>query len=262
MIKKAGIDNGRGFDWGRTSEDYARYRDIYPQAFYQKLLDMGACTAGQKVLDMGTGTGVLPRHLYPCGADFTGVDISENQIRQAILLAEEQKAKIDFLCVPAEEMAFPDSSFDVITACQCFTYLDHEALAPRLSAILRPQGRLIILYMAWLPFEDAVAGQSEALVLKYNPDWTGRREERHLIGVPGAYNEYFTLEHQEVFDLKVPFTRESWNGRIKACRGIEASLSEEETAAFDKEHRELLDRIAPQRFEVLHYAAVTVLKKR
>ena len=28
MIKKAEIDNGRGFDWGRTSQDYAKYRVI------------------------------------------------------------------------------------------------------------------------------------------------------------------------------------------------------------------------------------------
>ena len=40
MIKKAEIDNGRGFDWGRASRDYARYRDIYPREFYQKILDM------------------------------------------------------------------------------------------------------------------------------------------------------------------------------------------------------------------------------
>ena len=25
------IDGGKPFDWGRTSLDYARYRDIYPQ---------------------------------------------------------------------------------------------------------------------------------------------------------------------------------------------------------------------------------------
>lgn len=177
MIKKAEIDNGRGFDWGRTSQDYAKYRDIYPHEFYQKILDMGACVKGQRVLDMGTGTGVLPRNLYPYGAAFTGVDISENQIQQAILLAGEQRAEIDFFCMPAEEMNFPDLSFDVVTACQCFTYFDHETLAPRLSKILCPQGRVIVLYMAWLPFEDPVAGQSEALVLKYNPEWTGCGEK-------------------------------------------------------------------------------------
>ena len=25
------IDNGKNFDWGNTSEDYAKYRDIYPK---------------------------------------------------------------------------------------------------------------------------------------------------------------------------------------------------------------------------------------
>ena len=49
---------------------------------------------------------------------------------------------------------------------------------------------------------------------------------------------------------------------MRACRGVGASLSDEELAAWDKEHRELLERIAPERFEVLHYAALTVLKKR
>lgn len=262
MIKKAEIDNGRGFDWGRTSQDYAKYRDIYPHEFYQKILDMGACVKGQRVLDMGTGTGVLPRNLYPYGAAFTGVDISENQIQQAILLAGEQRAEIDFFCMPAEEMDFPDLSFDVVTACQCFTYFDHEALAPRLSKILCPQGRVIVLYMAWLPFEDPVAGQSEALVLKYNPEWTGCGEKRHPIAIPKIYSQYFTIENQEVFDLRVPFSRESWNGRMKACRGIEASLPEEAIAAFDAEHRRLLATAAPEKFKVLHYAAISVLMKR
>ena len=64
------------------------------------------------------------------------------------------------------------------------------------------------------------------------------------------------------YDLTVPFTKESWHGRMRACRGVGASLSEEELTRWDIEHRELLDRIAPEEFEVLHYAAITVLKKR
>lgn len=31
------IDGGRSFDWGRTSTDYAKFRDIYPQEFYPQL---------------------------------------------------------------------------------------------------------------------------------------------------------------------------------------------------------------------------------
>jgi len=36
MIKDKRIDHGREFDWGKTSEDYAKYRDIYPPAFYSE----------------------------------------------------------------------------------------------------------------------------------------------------------------------------------------------------------------------------------
>ncbi len=76
------IDNGKSFDWGNTSKDYAKYRDIYPKEFYQCILDLGLCKDGQKVLDIGTGTGVLPRNMYRYGAKWIGTDISEKQIEQ------------------------------------------------------------------------------------------------------------------------------------------------------------------------------------
>ena len=47
------IDDGKSFDWGKTSEDYAKYRDIYPVAFYEYIVNLGLCKNGQKVLDIG-----------------------------------------------------------------------------------------------------------------------------------------------------------------------------------------------------------------
>ena len=83
-----------------------------------------------------------------------------------------------------------------------------------------------------------------------------------MIWVPDVAFEYFKdVEHEE-YDLKVPFTRESWNGRMRASRGVGASLSNEELARWDAEHRALLDRIAPEEFEVLHYAAIRILEKK
>ena len=60
----------------------------------------------------------------------------------------------------------------------------------------------------------------------------------------------------------VPFSRESWNGRMKACRGIGASLSDEDIAAWENEHMKLLGEIAPEAFEILHSASYAILIKR
>lgn len=256
------IDAGKAFDWGRTSTDYAKYRDIYPPEFYQKLLSLGLCTKGQRVLDLGTGTGVLPRNLYAYGAQFTGVDSSENQIAEARRLADQAGMQIDFSVCAAEEAAFADNTFDAVTACQCFFYFDAGILLPRLSKMLKPGGKLAILYMAWLPQEDSIAGASEELILRYNPHWSGAGETRREIDLPASLQGCFEVETSLVFDLRVPFTRESWNGRIKACRGIGASLTEEQVQRFEAEHLALLERSAPQTFEILHYAAITVLRNQ
>ena len=256
------IDDGKAFDWGKTSKEYAKFRDIYPEEFYKKIVNRGLCVNGQKVLDLGTGTGVVPRNMYKYGAQWTGTDISPEQIEQAKLLVSEGNMKIDFIAAATEQLDFPKESFDVITACQCFWYFDHEHVMPKLAELLKPNGKLLILYMAWLPAEDEIAGASEKLVLKYSPTWSGAGQTRRPNWVPDVAYKNFELEDHEEYDVMVPFTKESWHGRIRACRGVGASLSAEEIANWDREHRALLDQIAPEQFEIKHFAAITVLKKK
>lgn len=261
-IKDERIDGGKAFDWGRTSVDYARYRDIYPEVFYEKIAERKLCVKGQKVLDLGTGTGVLPRNMYRFGAEWVGTDISKNQIEQAKRLSCESYQKIEFLEIAAEDIAFPDNTFDVITACQCFYYFDNEKAVSKIANMLKSDGRLLVLYMSWLPFEDEVAMASEKLVLKYNPKWSGAGRTRHPVKVSDYVHEMFETIHREEYDIDVPFTRETWNGRIKACRGIGASLLPEEIAEWEKEHKLLLESITTEEFTVKHYAAMLELKLR
>lgn len=262
MITNQEIDHGKGFDWGLASADYAKYRDIYPEEFYRRITGLGCCVRGQKVLDLGTGTGVLPRNMSKYGAEFVGTDISENQIRYAKLLSRQAGLSIDYLCAAAEDLDFPEESFDVVTACQCFMYFDKGALLPKIHRFLKEDGHFLILFMAWLPDESEIAKRSEELVLKYNPEWTGGGMKRYELKTPGWSEEWFTAAHAVTYDIPVVFTRESWHGRIKACRGIGASsLSQEEIAAWEKEHLAYLETV-PEKFSIPHYVTMLDLKKK
>ena len=261
-IKDKLIDCGNAFDWGRTSEDYARYRDIYPEVFYECLTERGLCINGQHVLDIGTGTGVLPRNMYKYGALWTGTDISENQIIQARLMSEKLGMDIVYHVSSAEDLVFEDGCFDIITACQCYWYFDHKRTAPLFARLLTEGGKAVFMIMNWLPFEDEIAAESERLVLKFNPEWSGCGDTFHKIDLPQEYLEHFDLKESFSFRLPVRFTRESWNGRIRACRGIGASgLSDDEKAAWEKEHLEMLSAY-PEEFDIAHYAAFAILEKK
>ena len=83
---------------------------------------------------------------------------------------------IDYYVLPTENLNFPDNSFDVITACQCFWYFNHKQVMSKFFKMLKSNGRLLILYMAWLPFENKIASASENLVLKYYPQWSGAKK--------------------------------------------------------------------------------------
>mgnify|MGYP003295075773 CR=1 FL=1 len=174
--------------------------------------------------------------------------------------AKENNLDIQYQVISAEDINFPSDTFDVITACQCFWYFNHEKVLPVLADILKKDGKLLILYMAWLPFEDKIAGASEELVLKYSPNWSGAKEVKRPIPIPDVVYDYFEFVHHEEYEVKIPFTKDSWHGRMKACRGVGASLSAEELESWEIEHLKLLDKIAPDNFEVLHYIASAELK--
>ncbi|RKM59398.1 class I SAM-dependent methyltransferase [Butyrivibrio sp. CB08] len=254
------IDNGQAFDWGKTSKDYAKFRDIYPQEFYDYILGLGLCKDGQKVLDIGTGAGVLPRNMYKYGAKWTGTDIADNQIQQAKELSAEAGMDIEFFTSKAEEVSFPDDTFDVITACQCIWYFDHDITSRSFARMLKAGGKFLILYMGWLPYEDKIAGRSEEIILKYNPNWTAYGDTVHPVWVPDQYLETFELLSQEQFRVEIPFTREGWHGRMRASRGVGASMSPTELAAWDKEHIEMLENEAPERFMLKHYVSIAQLQ--
>ena len=252
------IDNGNDFDWGRASENYAKYRDIYPKSMYEKLNKLGVGIKNSECLDIGTGTGVLPRNMYSFGAHFTGIDIADNQILMAKELSKGMN--IDYVTGNADILTFESESFDSISAVQCWRYFDKEKIVPELYRVLKPNGILAIVYMQWLPLEDEITDMSLKLVKKYNPCW-GAVNTRIPVENSDFYLNGFEKYKFISYDEKIPFTYDSWNGRMRACRGIDATLSSQKSEEFLKEHLNILKSITNNNFEILHQIAIFTFKK-
>ena len=256
------IDNGQSFDWGNTSKDYAKYRDIYPKEFYRSILDLGLCKDGQKVLDIGTGTGVLPRNMYQYGAEWIGTDISADQIEQAKMLSEQNGMDIEYYTCPAEYIDYPDDTFDVITVCQCIWYLNAKIISEKFARMLKPGGKLLILYMGWLPYEDEIAGKSEEIILKHNHEWSSYGDTVHPVYVPEELLITFDMVMQKEFRVDVSFSREAWHGRMRACRGVGAAMNEAQFNAWNEEHIKMLKENTAEIFKVKHYVSIAELQVR
>ena len=200
MLINEKFDNGKAFDWGLTSEDYAKYRDIYPDELYTRLKKLGVAADGTVWLDLGTGTGILPQNLYNEKADITAVDIEEEQINYAKKKADENGWKINYIVSPAESTNLPDNSFDTITAAQCFFYFDREKMIKEIKRLLKPNGKFIKVYLTYT-IDDEIAAKSHSLIKDMNPSWTPKAS-----GSKDMFDDLFEGRVTESFYCDIPFT--------------------------------------------------------
>jgi SAM-dependent methyltransferase len=245
-------DGNNVLDWGRTSDDYGVYRPGPPPSFYARLQALGVGLEGQRILDLGTGAGVLARQFARQGAAVHGIDRVAEQIAVAKRMAGEEGLSAEFSLHPAEALRWTQPTFDVATANQCWLYFDKEKAIAELRRVLKPGGLLVTSHFSWLPRVDDIARSSEQLVLQFNPNWHGGDWEGIIPPCPKWAEPVFDVTAMFCYDEPIPFTRETWRGRIRACRGIGAMLPASDVAEFDAAHDALLRRIAPESFTVLH----------
>ena len=94
-------------DFGKTSLDYSAYRPEFDPRLFMRLQPLGIGLSGQKILDVGAGTGLLSRHLSAANAEVIQCDAS------FALLKHSSGRRI---AGRAEHLPFADQSFDAITA--------------------------------------------------------------------------------------------------------------------------------------------------
>lgn len=105
-----------------------------------------ANTRGLKVLEIGCGLGTDGAQFAKAGADYTGVDLTNAAIELARKRFELFGLTGKFQVADAENLDFPDESFDVVYS---HGVLHHtpaiDAAAQEIHRVLKPGGRVIVM---------------------------------------------------------------------------------------------------------------------
>ena len=111
-----------------------------------KLLESMGVSKGDNVLDVGCGPGYFALALAGSGVHVTGIDFSEEMIQKARSNACEYGLDARFIVMDAQDMTFPDSSFDHVVSRNVFWNLTRpEDAYSEIFRVLRPGGSVGIM---------------------------------------------------------------------------------------------------------------------
>lgn len=101
---------------------------------------------GMRAIELGCGTGYVSGWMARLGASCVAVDNSEKQLETARRLAEEYGVEIEFHHGNAEELPYPDETFDfAVSEYGAAIWADPYRWIPEAWRVLRPDGELVFL---------------------------------------------------------------------------------------------------------------------
>jgi len=129
----------------RVAPTYDAWAEGLKRKVAARLVELAAPRAGQHVLDVGSGSGLVA-HLVAqrVGArgQVIGIDLSQKMLAES---RRHARRNTTFLVMAAEELVFRAGSFDLVTMGQVLTYLSDPAQAlVEAHRVLRPEGELAV----------------------------------------------------------------------------------------------------------------------
>jgi SAM-dependent methyltransferase len=170
-----------------ASADYAAVAArIVPMA--EGLAQNAGLRAGDRVLDVATGSGNAALAAARCGCEVTGVDYVPSLLERARARSAAEGLEIEFAEGDAEDLAFPDASFDAVLSCLGVMFTpDQERAAAELVRVCKPGGTIGLVN--WTP--AGFIGQLLRTVGKHvpppagvrpPPQWGTEERVRELLG--------------------------------------------------------------------------------
>ena len=150
----------RSSSFGTVAEVYDRYRPTFPP----EALAWALGDPALEVLDLGAGTGLMTQVLVDLGHQVVAVEPDDAMRHQIPGRAP------DAICHAgsAEAIPLPDASEDAVVAAESYHWFDKPRALPEIARVLRPQGRLVIV---WNVSDESVTWVKDfhALLQSVNP---------------------------------------------------------------------------------------------
>lgn len=130
----------------RYAESYDLYFGAVFQPGRQAVIEQLNCRPGDRILEVGVGTGIS-LSLYPPGVRITGIDVSAEMLDRAHARKQrEQLANVELHEMDAEAMSFADDSFDKVVAMYVASVVPNpQRMVDEMRRVCRPTGELFIV---------------------------------------------------------------------------------------------------------------------
>lgn len=150
------------------------------------LVAFAGITAGERVLDVGTGTGVVAITAARAGAHVKGVDLTPALLEEARHNARIARVQVEWKEGDAEALPYPDASFDVVTSefGHMFAPRPDVAIA-EMRRVLKPGGRVV--FATWPP--EHFVGRLFGFISRYSPAPPPGAVPPPLWGTPAVVTE-------------------------------------------------------------------------
>lgn len=132
-----------------SPEFYRRYIEYYDRFYaYKKRVFQYEKYRGLKVLEIGCGLGIDSYKFAKAGAVLTCIDLSSVAVQGTRRLLQQLGLQAEVLECNAEQLVFPDESFDAVYSFGVLHHVEHEERAfNEVYRVLKPGGEaLITLY--------------------------------------------------------------------------------------------------------------------
>ncbi len=162
------------------------------------LIELLSPKPGERILDLGCGTGHLTAQIAERGADVIGLDSSASMIAQA----RQNYPKLSFVLGDARELRFPEP-FDGVFSNAVLHWINEPArVIEGVARALKPEGRFVL--------EMGGKGNNALIVAAVHSVLRDRRYEPRLPWFYPSAAEYATLLEQSNFEIEALWTFPRW----------------------------------------------------